>query len=72
MPTQPGQRTPDRDPQILQPGFNLSAHMEAMERHLLIQAIEQTNGDRPQMSRILGLERNTLRYKLNKYKLLKK
>lgn len=72
MPTQPGQHSPAREPLVLQPGFNLSAHMEAMERHLLIQAIEQTNGDRPQMSRLLGLERNTLRYKLNKYKLLKK
>lgn len=56
----------------LEPGFSLSSHMEDMERQLLIQAIEQTGGDRPQMSRILGLERNTLRYKLNKYKLLKK
>jgi len=57
---------------VLEPGFNLSSHMEVMERRLLVQAMEQTGGDRPQMSRILGLERNTLRYKLNKYKLLKK
>ncbi|MEL6349903.1 MAG: helix-turn-helix domain-containing protein, partial [Myxococcota bacterium] len=56
----------------LTPGFNLSDHMEEMEKALLIQAIEQTNGDRPKMSRLLGLERNTLRYKLNKYKLLKR
>ena len=33
-------------------------------------AIEQTNGDRPAMGKLLGLERNTLRYKLNKYGLL--
>jgi DNA-binding NtrC family response regulator len=72
MPIQSGPSVQAIGPQTLQPGFNLSAHMEAMERHLLIQAIEQTNGDRPQMSRVLGLERNTLRYKLNKYKLLKK
>ena len=51
-------------------GFNLSAHMEEMERALLVRAIEETGGDRPQMSKLLGLERNTLRYKLNKYKLL--
>ncbi len=56
----------------LSDGFNLSSHMEEIERALLIQAIEQTQGDRPKMSKILGLERNTLRYKLNKYKLLKR
>ena len=56
----------------LSDGFNLSSHMETVERALLVQAIEQTGGDRPQMSRLLGLERNTLRYKLNKYKLLKR
>ncbi|MFT4978858.1 MAG: two-component system response regulator FlrC [Myxococcota bacterium] len=66
-PAEPTQATP-----VLQPGFNLSSHMDDMERLLLVQAIEQTGGDRPKMSRILGLERNTLRYKLNKYKLLKK
>ncbi len=56
----------------LSDGFNLSSHMEQIERALLVQAIEQTSGDRPKMSKILGLERNTLRYKLNKYKLLKR
>ncbi|MFT5683820.1 MAG: DNA-binding NtrC family response regulator [Myxococcota bacterium] len=56
----------------LSDGFNLSSHMEDIERALLVQAIEQTRGDRPKMTKILGLERNTLRYKLNKYKLLKR
>ena len=50
-------------------GFNLSSHLEAVERSLLLRAIEETGGDRSAMSR-LGLERNTLRYKLNKYDLL--
>ncbi|RME20444.1 MAG: sigma-54-dependent Fis family transcriptional regulator [Deltaproteobacteria bacterium] len=51
-------------------GFNLAQHLEEIERTLLIRSIEQTGGDRPAMSRLLGLERNTLRYKLNKYGLL--
>jgi len=51
-------------------GFNLPDHLEQIERTLLVRAIEQTRGDRPAMSRLLGLERNTLRYKLNKYDLL--
>lgn len=51
-------------------GFQLAAHLEETERTLLLRAIDQTGGDRPEMCRLLGLERNTLRYKLNKYGLL--
>ena len=73
-PLAPSSTTPAPTPDQIDfgPGFNLSDHMEEMERALLIRAIEETGGDRPQMSKILGLERNTLRYKLNKYKLLDK
>ena len=39
---------------------------------VLSRAIDETGGDRTAMSRLLGLERNTLRYKLNKYDLLKR
>ena len=56
----------------LSEGFSLSAHMETVERSMLEQALEQTQGDRTAMARLLGLERNTLRYKLNKYDLLKR
>jgi len=56
-------------PQLAE-GFNLPDHLEQIERALLVQAIEQTGGDRPAICRLLGLERNTLRYKLNKYNLL--
>ncbi len=54
----------------LSDGFNLQQHLEEIERQLLQRAIAQTDGDRPAMSRLLGIERNTLRYKLNKYDLL--
>ena len=56
----------------LEQGFNLSEHLEEVERALLSRAIDETGGDRTAMSRLLGLERNTLRYKLNKYDLLKR
>ncbi len=61
---------PDSPLPALAEGFNLPQHLEEIERTLLIRSIEQTGGDRPAMSRLLGLERNTLRYKLNKYGLL--
>lgn len=53
-------------------GFNLAAHMEGVERNVLMQAIAQTHGDHTQMQRLLGLDRKALRDKLNKHKLLQK
>ena len=50
--------------------FNLATHLEQVERRLLVRAMDQCSGDRNQVSRLLGVERNTLRYKLNKYGLL--
>ena len=52
------------------PGFDLSAWLEETERALLVRAIEEARGDRARMCMMLGLERNTLRYKLKKYGLL--
>lgn len=51
-------------------GFDLADHLEWMERTLLVRAIEQTSGDLKAMCRITGLQRNRLRYKLNKFNLL--
>ncbi len=61
---------PGRSPEALQDGFNLSRYLETEERRLLEQALRQSGGDRTKMSKLLGVERNTLRYKLNKYGLL--
>ncbi len=61
--------SPDTAP-ILERGFSLARHLEAIERAILIRAADQAGGDRSEMARLLGLERNTLRYKLNKYGLL--
>ncbi len=51
-------------------GFSLSDHLEQVERQILVEALRRAGGDRNVAGRILGVERNTLRYKLNKYGLL--
>lgn len=54
----------------LEPGFSLSTHLESVERAILQEALRLSGGDRAQVGRLLGVERNTLRYKLKKYDLL--
>jgi len=56
-------------PQLAE-GFDLANHLEWTERTLLTRAIEQTGGDLREMCRVTGLERNRLRYKLNKFELI--
>ena len=50
--------------------FNLASWMEQVERRILVEALRRTEGDRAAAGKLLGVERNTLRYKLNKYGLL--
>lgn len=54
----------------LEPGFSLAQYLESVERRILMDALRRTGGDRTAAGRLLGVERNTLRYKLNKYDLL--
>ncbi|MBW2253152.1 MAG: sigma-54-dependent Fis family transcriptional regulator [Deltaproteobacteria bacterium] len=54
----------------LEPGFNLSNYLESVERQILVEALRKAEGDRNKAGKLLGVERNTLRYKLNKYGLL--
>ena len=54
----------------LEPGFALANYLESVERQILVEALRKADGDRNQAGRLLGVERNTLRYKLNKYGLL--
>jgi DNA-binding NtrC family response regulator len=56
----------------LEPGFSLSSFLEKLERRILVEALRRSAGDRSAAGRLLGVERNTLRYKLNKYGLLEK
>ncbi|NCG22393.1 MAG: response regulator [Rhodobacterales bacterium] len=63
-------QTNGSDLPILKPGFNLAAHLEDVERRILMHALRSTNGDRNEAGKLLSVERNTLRYKLKKYGLL--
>lgn len=58
-------------PAFFGPGFKLASHLEDVERAILVEALRQADGDRTAAGQLLGVERNTLRYKLNKYGLLK-
>jgi len=68
---------PVRSPEPQQPslptleeGFDLANHLEWLEKTMLTRAVEQTGGDLREMCRVTGLERNRLRYKLNKFDLI--
>lgn len=43
--------------------------LEALEKHLLRQALERAGGNQSRAARLLGLSRDTFRYRLEKYKL---
>lgn len=51
-------------------GFSLAQHLEDVERAVLLQGIDQAKGDRQALGELLGVERNTLRYKLKKFGLM--
>ena len=43
--------------------------LEDNERHLLVQALEKTDGNQTQAARLLRITRDTLRYKMKKFNL---
>jgi transcriptional regulator with PAS, ATPase and Fis domain len=54
----------------LEPGFRLPAggiSLESLEKDLLRQALEQTGGNKTRAAELLGLTRDTLRYRIEKY-----
>jgi len=54
----------------LEPGFRLPAggiELESLEKDLIRQALEQANGNKTQAAALLGLTRDTLRYRIDKY-----
>jgi DNA-binding NtrC family response regulator len=69
MPVRSPEPTHDGLPPLAE-GFDLAEHLEWVERTMLTRAIEQTGGDLKAMVRVTGLERNRLRYKLNKFDLM--
>ena len=50
--------------------FSLADHLDQIEREILVAALQQAKGDRALVGELLGVARNTLRYKLRKYNLL--
>jgi DNA-binding NtrC family response regulator len=63
---------PKRAMPNLEQGLNLAEHLEEVEKAILVEALRICDGDRNAVGRLLSVERNTLRYKLNKYDLLDK
>jgi two-component system response regulator PilR (NtrC family) len=52
----------------LQHGFSLDEHIRVVERQLLMKALEQSQGDRAQAARLLGITPRSLRYLLAKHR----
>ena len=67
---QPPANAPGSQSITLGEGFSLAQHLEDTERTVLLKGIEQAKGDRQLLGELLGVERNTLRYKLKKFGLL--
>jgi DNA-binding NtrC family response regulator len=61
---------PKTDLPNIDAGFNLATYLEGIEQKILEETLMRTHGDRNQTGKLLGVERNTLRYKLKKYGLL--
>lgn len=64
---QPPAQAPGSQSLALGEGFSLAQHLEDTERLVLLQGIEEAKGDRQLLGELLGVERNTLRYKLKKF-----
>jgi two-component system response regulator PilR (NtrC family) len=64
-------RTEDRSPAaaaaLPESGIDLQAHLDAVERALLEQALTRTRGVKTEAARILSLTFRSLRYRLAKY-----
>lgn len=48
-------------------GFNLDAHLAAIERAFLLEALERTGGNRTEAAKLLGTTFRSFRYRLAKY-----
>jgi transcriptional regulator with PAS, ATPase and Fis domain len=52
---------------LLEPGFSLDQHLEALESALVRQALDQAGGDRSSASTLLGISARSLRYLIQKH-----
>jgi two-component system response regulator AtoC len=51
------------------PAPDLGLSLEENERQLILRALEKTNGNQTQAAKLLKITRDTLRYKMKKFKL---
>ncbi len=58
--------------EIAQTSWDLEACLSAMEREMLVKALERTRGVKAKAARLLGIKEGALYYKLEKYGLLNK
>jgi two-component system response regulator PilR (NtrC family) len=65
LPDAGGVAAPASAPAVTLPAAGIS--LEALERSLLEQALARTGGNKAQAAALLGLTRNTLRYRLEKH-----
>lgn len=56
-----------KDGEVILPSQGIS--LEEVERNLVVQAIEQAGGNVTRAAKLLGLSRDTLRYRMEKYKI---
>ena len=54
-------------PALPEAGLDLQAHLDAIERRLLEQALERTGGVKTEAARLLALTFRSLRYRLAKF-----
>jgi DNA-binding NtrC family response regulator len=54
---------------LLEKGFFMQQAVEILERTLMARALERTEGNRSEASKLLGIHRNTLQRKIAEYKL---
>jgi two-component system response regulator PilR (NtrC family) len=62
-----GAPAPAAEASLPQEGIDLQAHLDAIERGVLEQALARTGGVRTEAARLLGLTFRSLRYRLAKY-----
>ncbi|MBC7173063.1 MAG: sigma-54-dependent Fis family transcriptional regulator [Polyangiaceae bacterium] len=64
---QPGPAAPSTTRPSLGPGFDLDAHLGAIEKDLLFQALEAAGGVRTKAASLLGMTFRSFRYRIAKY-----
>ena len=63
----PEQRLPVGGGTLPEMGLDLQSHLDAIERHLLEEALRRTGGVKTEAARVLSLTFRSLRYRLAKY-----